>query len=521
MEARRASPLSLVSVAATTQALPVRDALALGAAGAGASRRPAQPGGMKRATLSAALMQRVGDDDDDNAAGAASAAAAASAADAPPPAGTRAEARLVYYVGVYLGFCLLVSWNCVLNAVPWFTALYGGSTNISFYLSAAYVYPQLPVLLLVTLFGDRVSCTARVVGSMGAMAALMAALPLLAPRGMWWALGVMFLNGLATAVLQPSMIGFTSQFPPELNQGNMLGQGLSGVATCAANVVVQAALANQQDLAARVYFAVSAGFIAVGLGAYLYILRLPYVRHYTAKAAGGGGGSGAGGDSSEEEGEELGSSGAGAEAGRGGRGANAGAGAPNDESEEAGGLVPHHPHHAVPLLSRLSVLRKVATQAAAVWLVFVVTFTVFPGVAPFSVPFRHGLGSLTMNNDWWGIVLLTVFNVFDTVGRFLPSQAILLRGRGVLLAAAVRALTIPAFIGAAAGWAAWMGDAYTLALMAVFATTNGYFASLAMMQGPAGVPPREREAAGFVCSLFLQFGIFTGSQVALGVQRLL
>jgi hypothetical protein len=30
-----------------------------------------------------------------------------------------------------------------------------------------------------------------------------------------------------------------------------------------------------------------------------------------------------------------------------------------------------------------------------------------------------------------------------------------------------------------------------------------------------------REAAGFVCSRFRQFGIFTGSQVALGVQRLL
>lgn len=33
------------------------------------------------------------------------------------------------------------------------------------------------------------------------------------------------------------------------------------------------------------------------------------------------------------------------------------------------------------------------------------------------------------------------------------------------------------------------------------------------------VEPHERETAGFILSFFLQFGIFVGSQVALGVKQ--
>ena len=63
-------------------------------------------------------------------------------------------------------------------------------------------------------------------------------------------------------------------------------------------------------------------------------------------------------------------------------------------------------------------------------------------------------------------------------------------------------------------------DLFCLVMVAAYAVTNGLFASIAMMKGPAAVPPHEREAAGFFMTLFLQAGIFAGAFVALAVKDL-
>jgi equilibrative nucleoside transporter 1/2/3 len=79
---------------------------------------------------------------------------------------------------------------------------------------------------------------------------------------------------------------------------------------------------------------------------------------------------------------------------------------------------------------------------------------------------------------------------------------------------------LPLFLGCALRWAGFMGDPFAFGVMVVFAFTNGYFASLGMMHGPGGVEPEERQSAGFLMTLFLQAGIFTGSQVSLGFAKL-
>ena len=343
------------------------------------------------------------------------------------------------------------------------------------------------MLLLVTLFGHRVPLTWRITGSLAFMTALMVALPLVAPLGERWTLGIMFLIGVTSAVLQPSMVGFTSMLPPMFNQGNMLGQGLSGVASCVANIIVLVALPDAGRTAATVYFAVSAVSLVACLVSYLYILRLPFTRYYMERAGVISGGK----PQATPESEEA---------------------ALMDGGSLPAGKAP---------VSRMRVLYDVRLMAFTVWLVFTVTFVIFPGVAPFSIAFKNGLGSLHIANSWWSIVLLTTFNTFDTVGRFLPSVVQLLRGPSLTYATILRALTVPAFIGAALSWAPWMGDVYAFLVMCIFSVTNGYFASLAMMHGPGSVPPEQREMAGFVLSLFLQFGIFSGSQLALGVKKLL
>ena len=433
------------------------------------------------------------------------------------PSLTSREARFVYGIVLFQGFGLLISWNAILNVIPYFQDMYGESST-SFYLTSAYVYPQLPVLLLVTLYGHKVPFTLRICFSLTVMTVLMALLPALAPLGMWYSLTLMFINGVATAILQPSMMGFTSMFPPAYNQAVMFGQGVSGVVACVANIVVQAALPNSVDASAKVYFGASAASIAACLLTFLYILRLDFTQYFVRKAMGHSSGS----SNSDGDSDVSGGSPAAAAATIGDSDDDLALELETGAESEERGLVSSSNNHDGPApsqVSKLAVLKKVWLMAVTVWLVFTMTFMVFPGVAPYSIDFKNSWGSLHISNNWWGIVLLTVFNCFDTIGRFLPSKVQLLKGKPLFAASVLRLLLLPAFMGAALRWAGWMDDTYAFVVMAVFSITNGYFASLAMMQGPMGVASTEREAAGFVLALFLQFGIFTGSQIAMGLER--
>jgi len=164
--------------------------------------------------------------------------------------------------------------------------------------------------------------------------------------------------------------------------------------------------------------------------------------------------------------------------------------------------------------STWQVLRGVSTMALAVFVVFFVTFLVFPSVAPYGLVFKGTLGRISMTDDWWSEILLLLFNVFDTVGRTAPAFLIALTGKWLLGATFVRSVTVVLFVACAKAWAPAFNDIMALVVMIVFSITNGYFASLCMMSGPQGVQPKDRQKAGLIMSLALQLGILTGSNVS-------
>lgn len=62
-------------------------------------------------------------------------------------------------------------------------------------------------------------------------------------------------------------------------------------------------------------------------------------------------------------------------------------------------------------------------------------------------------------------MLLTLFNVMDTVGRFLPGRFELCRRGSLLALAASRLATVPLFLGCAYHWAPGMSDALAFITM--------------------------------------------------------
>ena len=465
---------------------------------------------------------------------------------------------LAYGTFLLLGLGLLAPWNFVLNSLPYFGSLYVGNTasvavNIGFYISAAYSYPAIlmqarlrvprhivsfaaPCLtppsralllaqFVLVLYGARVSTTTRIVGSAALQAVAVTAMPLLSRSSPWTPVLLMFVCGLGTAVMQASVMGVVSRFPPAYSAGFMLGQGLVGIVSSALQIAIKAAVqsrvAPDGSLPASVNAAAATGYfvfaaaLMVACGAGFYALDQTAFADFYLR----------GGVSKADGGSDSGDAGcSGGDAGAADADADADAGDADDADGQRALLRPGSGGGRQPWCSPVvvSAASKARLYIAALFLTFFVTFLLFPGVLIDRIPYRGGLGSRagflgTPKLGWWGVVLLAVFNVFDTVGRSAAGLPALtaLSAPALVGAVVARGAFVVLMLGCALAWRGF-GDGATLALDAGFALTNGLFASLAFIGAPraSGVTPAEQQSVGMLLSISLNLGILVGSNAA-------
>ena len=478
---------------------------------------------------------------------------------------------LMYYIFLLLGVCLLSPWNIVINCFSFFQGQFPASNpmreGLPFYMTSASSYPGLPFLFIMIRYGSLIPTRTRVVAACLQQALCMALLPLLAPASPWAPILLCACTGMATAVLQSSLMGLVSQFPPVYSQGFVLGQGVSGILASLGQIIVQLLLgAGAGPSIYYYYFAFAAAIMASGAGATLLLYTMPAAQGYLLEASAGAAAAGAAGASggSPEKGDSASPlpTLAGLEEG--------------SESDrllllQAAALPPLPPPPSPPLLP---VLRKAWRELLSVFLVFFMTFLLFPNVIIRKPTYRNQLGgggAYLGTLGWWSTVLLALFNVFDTVGRFLPAYPALvpIPKLALLPCTLARCLVVPVIVGCVRQWAQWMGDLTVACTVVVFALTNGCFAScacvlcvclpcdvasqcalqacvltplatppfflaplspptplfaikknapcvaVAIMRAPENVEPWEKETLGFLLSLLLNLGILCGSQAAL------
>jgi equilibrative nucleoside transporter 1/2/3 len=481
--------------------------------------------------------------------------------DAPKARGGAPELNSrVYLTFLLLGCCLLIVWNVTVNSFDFLVGLYPTgdalAAKLPFYMTAATSYPGIPFLFLIVRFGHLVPTRTRVVCGCLMQAAFMVLMPSLSLESPWVPILIAGGCGLGTALLQSSIMGLVSQFPPAYSQGFMAGQGLSGILSSMGQMAVQGFIATGfvGNAPTYAYFAIAAAILVSGALSTLHLYTLPFAQQYLGQggAGGGGGGSSSGGDDDAGGGAIGGDDGKIGGSGGGGSSSSPMAAAAAADAEEGAALLDKG--QRAP--SALAVLRKMWKELASVFLVFFVTFLLFPGVMLDKTPYRGQLGDGSAylgagKQEWWGIVLFAIFNVFDTLGRFLPAYPALvpLPKAALLPCTLARLLFVPLFVGCVQSWAAWMGDVTVIIAVVLFAVTNGCLASRAcarrrrafrgialprrrspthslslsppqslavsIMRGPENVEPHEKETAGFLLSLILNLGIFAGSQTAL------
>lgn len=140
-------------------------------------------------------------------------------------------------------------------------------------------------------------------------------------------------------------------------------------------------------------------------------------------------------------------------------------------------------------------------------ILYVVTLAIFPGYITEDVHSQ-------ILADWYPIILITSYNVFDLIGKSLTSIYVIENSKVAIGASFVRLLFFPVYLACLHGPMFLRTEIPVTIVTCLLGLTNGYLTSCLMMVGPKTVPLQHAETAGIVLVFFLVFGLAIGSVVS-------
>nr|KJB79934.1 hypothetical protein B456_013G073200 [Gossypium raimondii] len=279
--------------------------------------------------------------------------------------------------------------------------------------------------------------------------------------------------GVADANVQGGMVGDLSYMRPEFIQSYVAGLAASGVITSALRLITKAAFENSQGglrKGAILFFAISSFFEFLCVLLYAYVFpKLPVVKYYRSKAASEG---------SKTVASDLAAGGIQA--------------LPETDDVESKNQ---------ERLSNKELLLQNIDYAIDMFLIYALTLSIFPGFLSEDTG-KHSLGS------WYALVLISMYNVWDLIGRYIPLiKPLKLESRKALTTVIIsRVLLVPAFYFTSKyGDQGWM-----IMLTSILGLSNGYLTVCVLTSAPKGYKGPEQNALGNLLVLFLLGGIFAG-----------
>ncbi|VAI50481.1 unnamed protein product [Triticum turgidum subsp. durum] len=262
--------------------------------------------------------------------------------------------------------------------------------------------------------------------------------------------------GVADALVQGGVIGFAGELPERYMQAVVAGTAASGVLVSALRVITKASFPQDPNglrQSAILYFMVSMVVMIICIVCYNVARRLPVVVYYknikqrAQKAEVGGGMTG-----------------------------------PAWRS------------------TLWSIVGTVKWYGIGVVLIYAVTLSIFPGFITEDV---HS----DALKDWYPIMLISAYNVFDLIGKCLPAIYLLQNSNVAVAGSFTRLLFYPLFYGCLHGPSYFRTEIPVTVLTCLLGLTNGYLTSVLMILAPKAVPIHHSETAGIVIVLFLVVGL--------------
>ncbi|WOL09245.1 equilibrative nucleotide transporter 1 [Canna indica] len=394
---------------------------------------------------------------------------AAAAASAPKDAFHAAYA--VYFV---LGVGFLLPWNSFITAVDYFAYLYPG-TPVDRVFSVAYLLTCLALLVVIVGWAHLSSAPLRINAGLGLFVVSLLVVPVMdaayvkGVQGLYGAYGVtvgaVVVAGLADALVQGGVIGSAAELPERYMQSVTAGTAGSGVLVSAMRIFTKAIYPQDPSglrSSANLYFIVGIVMMAICIVCYNIADRLPVVQYY--------------------KGIKL--------------------QALKEENNEKG------PTSGSAWRSTLwQIVGRIKWSGFGIFLIYVVTLSIFPGYITEDV---HSEAL----KDWYPIILIAGYNVFDLVGKSLTAIYLLENENIAVVSCIARLLFYPLFYGCLHGPEFFRTEIPVTVLTCLLGLTNGYLTSVLMILAPKSVPIQHSETAGIVSVLFLVLGLAAGSIVS-------
>jgi len=169
-----------------------------------------------------------------------------------------------------------------------------------------------------------------------------------------------------------------------------------------------------------------------------------------------------------------------------------------------------------------SILKKTWMYLVSLYLVFLVTLSVFPAVCSLIKSTNENKGDWT-DTYFIPVICFLLFNAGDFLGRlstFLFKYPGPDRPGVMLFLCTLRLAFIPLLMLCNAQPRSHLpvvlhNDAFPACLILVMGLTNGYLGTLCMSFGPIGIPEHMAEGAGMTLALAMIFGLASGSGLSL------
>ncbi|CDO74637.1 hypothetical protein BN946_scf184325.g24 [Trametes cinnabarina] len=427
----------------------------------------------------------------------------------------------IRWIHFLLGCAVLLPWNAIITATPFFLSrLEGTSLKSAFssYLSTTFTAANFAFLGHATATAKKASNTRRVLVSLGCLAVLTFMLTV----STWISTtpGFFFAFVLANAVgqaaagsyLQTAVVAIASLFGPSAMQAVMSGQAAVAVAISGVQVMsaaasvrgsglgVTVATSKPEEQSAFIFFSLSTVFLVICAVVHTWLIRLPAYKAVTSRVP-----------LQDQLGLQEDS---------------ALLEEPSQPSENYTYRKADEKHHVIKI-AKTNVLFNIAVAY-----VFVVTLAVFPPITISVLPTNPLVHPLIFS-----AVHFLMFNIGDFVGRSicsLPSLHVW-SARRLLTLSLLRTLFIPLFLMCNVQWASpssiagpiISSDIFFMMIVLFFGLTNGYVSSMCMMAAPSLTHnPRLKgraedvDVAATVASFCLVGGLAMGSILSFGVRAI-
>ncbi|CAN8311012.1 unnamed protein product [Cochlearia groenlandica] len=167
----------------------------------------------------------------------------------------------------------------------------------------------------------------------------------------------------------------------------------------------------------------------------------------------------------------------------------------------------HHLRFDQPLYSALSIWvvgRKIKWPASGILIIYTVTLSIFPGFL------AENLRSQLLQS-WYPILLITVYNISDFVGKSLTALYLWQSVNSAAWSCIVRLFFYPLFSACLRGPHWLRTEVPVVVLTFMLGLSNGYLTSVLMIMVPKTVPASEAELAAVFMVVCLGIGLVCGS----------